>query len=222
MVDHTGALTSLHSQKSFFSISPKDCVVIPVSYELLKSFRSISKIIKEMEICSYEDTLKQSMIEVKTLSPERWRDAKDLRLQALKTDPIAFGSSFEEEEKLAEAEWQRRVKNMLFAVSDDKLVGTITYLFNERVKTKHIARIFGVYVDPKYRRHGVGKKLLENALELIQKNKDVVKVQLMVNPKQLAAVRLYKTMGFEVVGQMGKEIKVGEEFYDELIMDKML
>ncbi len=34
----------------------------------------------------------------------------------------------------------------------------------------------------------------------------------MVNPKQVAAVRLYKRLGFEVVGQMKNEIRVGEEF----------
>ncbi len=69
---------------------------------------------------------------------------------------------------------------------------------------------------------GDGKKLLENALELIQENKGVVKVRLMVNQEQDVAVTLYKSMGFVVVGQMKKEIKVGERFYDELIMEKML
>ena len=44
----------------------------------------------------------------------------------------------------------------------------------------------------------------------------------MVNEEQDAAVTLYKSMGFVVVGQMKKEIKVGERFYDELIMEKML
>jgi ribosomal protein S18 acetylase RimI-like enzyme len=179
--------------------------------------------IREIEIGAPVRYPKTPMIEVKTISPDRWSEARELRLQALKTELIAFGSSYEEEEKLSEVEWQRRIKNNLFAVSDDgKLVGSITYLFNDRLKTKHVARIFGVYVDPSYRGRGVGRKLLDRALELIQENKDIVKVQLMVNPKQLAALQLYKKIGFEVVGEMKKEIKVGEEFYDECIMEKML
>ena len=44
----------------------------------------------------------------------------------------------------------------------------------------------------------------------------------MVNLEQAAAVRRSKGMGFVVAGQMKKEIKVGEQFYDELIMEKML
>jgi RimJ/RimL family protein N-acetyltransferase len=163
------------------------------------------------------------MIEVRRLPPESWKEVRDLRLRALKTDPMAFGSSYEEEEKLPEEEWKRRMKEALFAVSDEnKIVGTITYLFNDRPKTKHIARIFGVYVDPKYRGHGIGKQLLERTLQLIQENKDIVKIQLFVNKDQEVAVRLYRNNGFEIVGQMKKEIKVGDEFYDELIMEKLI
>jgi ribosomal protein S18 acetylase RimI-like enzyme len=163
------------------------------------------------------------MIEVRKLRSERWREVRELRLRALKTDPAAFGSAYEEEENLPEEEWQRRMKNAIFALSEDnKPVGTITYVFSDRVKSKHIARIFGVYVNPDYRGRGIGKKLLEKALELIRQNKDIVKVQLFVNRKQEAAFRLYKGMGFDVVGQMNKEIKIGDSFYDELIMEKML
>ncbi len=77
-------------------------------------------------------------------------------------------------------------------------------------------------MSPEFRGRGVGKRLLERVFELIQVNKNIVKIQLMVNPKQVTAVRLYKSMGFTVVGQMQKEIKVGGEFYDELIMEKLL
>ncbi len=112
--------------------------------------------------------------------------------------------------------------NALFALSDDKPVGTMTYLFGDRIKTKHIARIFAVYVKPDYRGQGIAKKLLDDALEQIRENKDVVKVQLMVNPKQKAAVTLYKSKGFTVVGELKRELKIGEEFYDEFVMEKVL
>ncbi len=112
--------------------------------------------------------------------------------------------------------------NALFAVADDKPVGSITYLFSDKVKSRHIARIYGVYVDPDHRRQGIGKKLLQSALDGIRENKNAVKVQLMVNKEQHAAVKLYEDLGFLTVGQLKKEIKVGERYYDELIMEKML
>ncbi len=44
------------------------------------------------------------MIVTKSLSPERWKEYADLRLEALKNDPLAFGSSYEEELQLREEE----------------------------------------------------------------------------------------------------------------------
>ncbi len=140
------------------------------------------------------------MAAVKTLPAKRWRDARKIRLRALKTVPQAFGSSYAEEKKLSADEWRKRMARTLFALVEDKPMGTVAYYFNDRVKTKHIAHIVGVFVDSNFRGRGIGKELLKKALELIEKKKGIVKIQLMVNPRQKAALALYKSLGFEVVG----------------------
>ena len=116
------------------------------------------------------------MVEVKTLPPRRWREAKEIRLRALKTVPLAFGSSYEEEEKLSSAEWRKRMVHTLYALSEDKPVGTVTFHFNNRPKSKQIARIIGVFVDADHRGLGIGRELLERTLELIQEKKGIVKI----------------------------------------------
>ncbi|MFX1453530.1 MAG: GNAT family N-acetyltransferase, partial [Promethearchaeota archaeon] len=65
------------------------------------------------------------MIEVKKLSSDRWKNYRDLRLEALKSDPIAFSSSYEEEKIFPEKIWKKRINNALFAILNDKLVGMI-------------------------------------------------------------------------------------------------
>ena len=160
------------------------------------------------------------MIQVKKLLPSRWNEYRDLRLEALKNDPTAFGSSYEEEFKLSKNEWKKRVKNVLFALLNDKPVGMIVYIFENKKKTKHIANIYGVYVKKWYRNQGIGRKLIENAVLLIKKNKNIVKINLNVNPKQKAAVKLYKKYGFKTVGVLKKDLYIGGRFYDELIMEK--
>lgn len=162
------------------------------------------------------------MIKITKLAADRWNEYRDLRLEALASDPLAFGSSLEEEERLTEDDWKRRIQNALFALFNERPVGMIVYIFNDRPKTKHVADIFGVYVSADYRGKGIGTKLLERALSLIRKNKEVVKVKLAVNPEQLSAVKLYKSAGFVVVGRMKKELKVGRRFFDELLMEKYL
>jgi ribosomal protein S18 acetylase RimI-like enzyme len=162
------------------------------------------------------------MTVVEKLGEDRWREYRDFRLEALKKEPLAFGSSYNEEKSLSEEEWRKRIKNVVFARSKDELIGMIVYVRNNKVKTGHITNIYGVYVVKEYRGQGVGKKLMDSVLEQIQKSGDVVKISLTVNPEQKAAVKLYQNYGFEVVGHLKKEIFVDGRFYDELIMEKLL
>lgn len=143
-------------------------------------------------------------------------------MEALKSDPTAYGSSFEEEEALAEGEWRRRTQSVLFALSDDRPIGMIVYVFDKGLKTKHIAEVYGFYVTANHRGEGIGTRLLEHALSLIRRNKGIIKVKLAVNPEQRVAVRMYKRAGFVVTGRVEKELKVGKRFYGMLFMEMML
>jgi ribosomal protein S18 acetylase RimI-like enzyme len=161
------------------------------------------------------------LVEIRKLPADRWMDYRNLRLEALKSDPSAFGSSFEEEETLTEDEWRRRIQNVLFAMSDGSPVGMIVYAVSGRSKTKHIAEIFGVYVSNGHRGRGVGTRMLERALSQIRKNRGVIKVKLAVNPEQIPAVKLYRKAGFVVTGRARKELKIGRKFSDVLYMEKL-
>ncbi|MBI4452746.1 GNAT family N-acetyltransferase [Candidatus Woesearchaeota archaeon] len=162
------------------------------------------------------------MIQVKKLHSNRWKEYKALRLEALKKEPTSFGSSYAEETKLSEVEWKRRLKNTIFALADDKRVGMIAFIFNNKIKARHIVNIFGVYVKKEYRSQGIGKKLIDNALLLISKNKKIMKIDLCVNQKQKAAISLYKKYGFKIVGRLKKDLFVNGKFYDELLMEKFI
>ncbi|MGD0477568.1 MAG: GNAT family N-acetyltransferase [Nitrososphaerales archaeon] len=161
------------------------------------------------------------MVEIRKLPADRWRDFRDLRLVALKSDPSAYGGSFEEAKTLKEAEWRRRIRSVLFALSDDRPIGMIVYVFDEGLKTKHIAEIYGFYVSANHRGEGVGTRLLEHALLLIRKNRRIIKVKIAVNPEQRVAVKMYKKAGFVVTGRVKKELKVGRRFYGMLFMERM-
>ena len=160
------------------------------------------------------------MTRVARLPARRWREARMLRLEALKTDPAAFGSSYEEEVDRPEDEWVSRMKNTLFALSGEKPVGMISRVFNDRIKTAHVAAIYGFYVTPKSRGRGIGKLLFARALQDIQGNRKIIKVQLSVNPKFRAALGIYRSFGFEAAGTAKNELRVGSRYYDMLNMEK--
>jgi len=162
------------------------------------------------------------MIVVRKLEVDRWKEYRDLRLEALGKGPIAFGSSYDEEKNMSEEEWRKRMENALFALSKDRVIGMIVHTYDSKIKRKHIGNIFGVYVMREHRGQGVGKKLIEAVLTEIQKSKDVVKVRLNINPEQKQAVKLYQRYGFKIVGQLKRELHVEGRFYDEFVMEKLL
>ena len=128
-------------------------------------------------------------VRIVTLDPERWAEFRELRLQALRGDPTAFGSSYEESVEEPEAFWrgrledaQRKVENItLFAEADGRLVGMMGMFRRFRIKTKHVATVFGVYVDPAARGRGIARQLMQALLDEIACLPEIVKLELTVN-----------------------------------------
>ena len=162
------------------------------------------------------------MIEITKLDENSWQDFRDLRLEALKSDPIAFSSSYEEEQLLPESVWRESIKNVIFVISDNQPVGMAGNFRSNRIKTNHVCEIYGMYIRKEYRSQGIGKKLLEAVLEEIQNLKGVTKIKIGVNPTQKAAEHLYRKYGFKVAGHFKKDMCVNDIFYDEIFLEKFL
>ena len=158
-------------------------------------------------------------IEIKTLTADDWEKYRNIRLECLKNDPTAFGSSYEESKDISEDIWRKRIDNVIFALAGDIPVGMIVVIFQTRIKTKHVAEIHGFYVSTKARGQGIGSQLMEAALKKIKMNSDIKKVKLEVNSAQDSAVRLYQKFGFETIGKRSKELLIEGSFYDNMLLD---
>ncbi len=161
-------------------------------------------------------------LSIKKIHPERWKEFKELRLEALKNDSIAFGSSYREEVKFKDKEWKTRIKKYIFADLDGKLIGLCGYYYLKHRKLSHIANIVGVYVKKEYRGKGISSLLLKETIRAIRKNKKIKKIELSVNAKQKPAIMLYSKFGFKKIGLLKKELKINNKYYDEFYMEKML
>ncbi len=162
--------------------------------------------------------------------PVEWKKYRALRLEALQAEPQAFGSSYERDSNQPDEKWQERIREalhpdsnlLLFAKEGEQFVGMIGAFFSDAPKQKHIATIYGVYLNANYRGRGIGKKLMEAVLREIGTRPQIIKLELSVNAEQSAAVRLYQHFGFRIVGRAEKELNVNGKFYDEYFMEKML
>jgi ribosomal protein S18 acetylase RimI-like enzyme len=162
------------------------------------------------------------MLQIKNFPKERWHEFKALRLEALQKDPLAFGSSYEEEINFTSEKWKSRIDNALFAVFDDKPVGMVVFLINSKQKLNHVAEIFGVFVKEEYRTKKIGKQLVESAINNIRRKENIIKIKLVVTAIQDSAVKLYSSLGFEIVGTLKNELCFESKFYDALVMEKLL
>ena len=158
---------------------------------------------------------------IRKLSSSRWQDYKTLRLEAVENNPQSFLSTKQETLDEPDKEWQEKIANMWFAIDDqDHLVGMIGCYRETKEKLRHTAHIVSFYVQTQSRGQGIGRALLQTALDEAQKMHGVKKVILGVITTQDRAYHLYQSFGFETVGQVKMSVQVNQTFYDEYLMEK--
>ncbi len=157
---------------------------------------------------------------IRILTSEDWPIWKSIRLEALEKVPEAFGSSFEEEVLRSDADWQDSLtKSDIFGVfQGDELVGTAGIFYHQQVKLQHKAGMFAVYVKPRCRGLGLASKLITAVVE--QAKTKALQLYCAVVVGNASALKLYKHHGFVQIGIEPRALKIGDQFYDEILMVK--
>lgn len=169
-------------------------------------------------------------IKIASLPPKEWKKYREIRLEALKTNPTAFLNTFRDVKKYPEEKWRKQLEQsqkkdgafFLFAFDEGKIIGMNGLYWVKKPVTKHIAEIFGVFVNPNYRGQDIGKKLMEEIISEIKKNPQFTKIKLGVNAENIPALKLYESFGLKVVGKLEKELKFGDRYCDELLLELII
>ncbi len=102
-------------------------------------------------------------VHIVELPVDRWQEYRARRPTALRTDPIAFGSTYEESVAYPDEVWQSRLSEptsiILFAEHRRRLVGMMGALLGADGEAT-VARIIAVFVEMEHRRRGVARLLL--------------------------------------------------------------
>jgi RimJ/RimL family protein N-acetyltransferase len=147
---------------------------------------------------------------------------RDIRLEALKQNPEAFGSTFEKENAQPLSWFEAAIgrSDIFGAFLDGTLAGIAGYVAQESPKQAHKALLWGMYVRSAGRKSGLGKKLV--AAVLSHARGRVEMVQLTVVSENEAARRLYNALGFVEYGLEKRALKQDGRYYDEVLMVKFL
>lgn len=155
---------------------------------------------------------------VSKLSPDEWQKYRDIRLLALKSDPQAFGSSYDEEMKLTETDWRNRINVMWFASINGDVVGLIGLLQRDNLASKHCGYIISLWVKPEFRGRGIAKSLVQK-LKSLAPSLGLRKLSLQVSRTQPNAKHLYENLNFSEVGLLKENLLKDGVYLDEYLME---
>jgi GNAT superfamily N-acetyltransferase len=142
-----------------------------------------------------------------------------LRREALETDPLSFAASIEDDvglspEFVRNSLGDEREQATFGAFRDEALIGMVGIHRATKLKLRHTATIWGMYVTPRARRTGAGRALLAAAIDC-GRQWGLDHVQLAVTESAPAARRLYESAGFVVWGREPRALSWGGRVVDE-------
>jgi len=148
---------------------------------------------------------------------------RELRLEALKNHPTAFGADYEESAARPNEYWQERLEfdksqeALFFAEHESQLVGMTGIFRGSSKKSRHESTIWGVYVRPQWRGHHISETLIRSCLGWA-KEQGLAIVKLAVVTTNWSAIRCYERCGFTIYGKEPKAISYDSKYYDEYLM----
>jgi RimJ/RimL family protein N-acetyltransferase len=162
---------------------------------------------------------------IRTVVPTDALRLRELRLAALARHPQAFSSDYATSSQDSLQTWDERVEryaleaNETLQIADAgaELVGMTGIFRDPRVKVRHAATIWGVYVEPAWRGQHIGDRLVKACLEWAAVH-EVIFVRLAVINTNISAIQCYLRCGFSVYGVEPKSLCWEGRYYDELLM----
>lgn len=166
-------------------------------------------------------------MEIRLLTPADAAAFQALRLEGLAETPEAFAASLAEEQQLPLDVVAGRLAatedKAVFGAFDSNtegaaLAGVVGVMREEKLKHRHKAFIWGMYVAPGWRERKLGRALMDRAMQHAAAMPGVRQVTLCVTAASTGAVRLYESLGFVRTGLEPDALYVAPHFHDKLDM----
>lgn len=144
-------------------------------------------------------------VQIRGLKAEAAIVWKHLRLRALQESPDAFRTTYDSQLHLSDSDWQRQVEEIVgsqmaegfLAQVDGEPVGMLRCGISDKEPSRGFIRT--MWVDPSFRKHGVGSELLAFATRWLR-DRGVEAIELDVNERNEPATSLYRRFGFRPTG----------------------
>jgi ribosomal protein S18 acetylase RimI-like enzyme len=110
---------------------------------------------------------------------------------------------------------------LLVAMTGNRPVGYLVVEACKATRRSHTANL-NMGIIENFREKGIGKQLVNEALRRVEDEGVIRIIYLMVRTDHMGAVRLYETAGFEKLVKLVKDTKIGNDYFDGLMMRKFV
>jgi GNAT superfamily N-acetyltransferase len=142
------------------------------------------------------------MVLVRETVPGDWQALRDIRLEALRDAPAAFGSTYEGEVERGDDHWHNRIARggtflaFIPGLGASEPVGLIGGYQEDPVTVELVS----MYVRPRARGHGAGEALVAAVIDWAAR-RNATSVRLWVTETNPHARALYERLGFTLTGE---------------------
>lgn len=142
------------------------------------------------------------MVLVREPVVEDWQALRDIRLEALRDVPTAFGSTYEREVVRGETHWRDRISRggTFLAYLPELSASEPAGLIGGYQEDPTTVQLVSMYVRPRARGRGVGEALVATVIDWATA-KQATTVHLWVTETNAPARALYERCGFALTGE---------------------
>jgi RimJ/RimL family protein N-acetyltransferase len=158
------------------------------------------------------------------LTPDDAEVLRNIRLEALESEPKGLGSSAAKHRSIPIEEFRSRLTAdpaeyfFVRAFADGKLAGMSGFIREAGEKERHKGTVVGVYLNKGLRGKGIGREMLQSLLNRAAKIEGLEQIVLKVSPTQSAAIGTYRSLGFMTFGHEVRALYIDGQYIDEEYM----
>ena len=159
-----------------------------------------------------------SEFQIRQLTPSDAESFRELRLEGLRLNPEAFGSTYDFEKDQPLERYTAWLTNsaVFAAYQNSELIGTASFTQLSGQKDSHKGWLRAMYVRPAARRSGAGRQLVQAIIDHARQK--IEQLQLTVVSTNQPALRLYQSFGFQQYGLEKNALKHNNQYSDEILM----
>lgn len=110
---------------------------------------------------------------------------------------------------------------VILAVADGQIVAVASLVSHSRPRIAHHAEL-ALTVKRDYWNRGIGREMMKYLIRFAAGNGVTEIIHLGVRSDNLAAINLYRSLGFVEIGRFDKFFKIDGQYFDEILMNLYL